>query len=463
MADPTRSSGFFKSLLDSMQIGIIVADARGILIYINETYARFLNIDIEKSLGRHATEVVANSRLHIVAETGRAEINQPHRFKKTGYLVQRIPIRRKDRVIAAMGIVFFDSASTADRLAEKLVFLETKLKAAQNELASIHATRYSFDDIIGDSQEILDLKRQGRKAAGSELPVLITGESGTGKELFAQAIHRESPRRAYPFVRVNCAAIPGELFESELFGYEKGAFSGAHPKGKSGKFELANLGTIFLDEVGDMPIELQPKLLRVLELKEFERVGGNRVITSDFRVIAATNVDLEQAMEKGRFRRDLYYRLNGIPLSIKPLRRRQHDIGCLTEHFLDTGVSDIHRERVKIDPAAVRQLESYRWPGNARELMHVLEQAVFTMTGDTITEADLPEYTRPSLVAPPQRRSRQDLKSYMRDAERHAIEHALKEAGNNKTAASEILGIHRTLLYRKMRQLGMIIPAAETA
>jgi transcriptional regulator with PAS, ATPase and Fis domain len=173
------------------------------------------------------------------------------------------------------------------------------------------------------------LKREATKAARSDLSVLITGESGTGKELFAQAIHHDSARCSYPFVRINCAAIPRELFEAELFGYDRGAFSGAHPKGKAGKFELAHLGTIFLDEVGDLPLDLQPKLLRVLEEREFERIGGNRIISSDFRVIAATNIDLERAMAEGKFRRDLYFRLNGVPLDIPPLRSRRADIVCL--------------------------------------------------------------------------------------------------------------------------------------
>jgi transcriptional regulator with PAS, ATPase and Fis domain len=459
MIDPTKTKDFYKTLLDKMQIGIIVADAHGIVIYINETYARFLNIRIEESLGKHATEIVANTRLHIVAETGQAEINYPHKFQDIGYLVHRIPIKKDERVIAVMGLVLFDRATTAVKLAEKLVYLETKLKVAQGELASLHAIRYSFADIIAVSPAMEKVKEQAIKAAHSNLSVLITGESGTGKELFAQSIHRESSRKPYPFVRVNCAAIPKELFESELFGYEKGAFTGALSKGKAGKFEVAHLGTIFLDEVGDMPMELQPKLLRVLELKEFERVGGNRVISSDFRVIAATNLDLEKAMENGAFRRDLYYRLNGIPLHITPLRSRREDIGCLAEHFLQRIVSDKSRQNIHLDPAATRQLQAYSWPGNGRELLHVLERAVFAMSGDTITPLDLPEYTQTSLPPPPQRENRQSLKAYMRAAEKHAIEHVLKEADQNKTTAAQILGVHRTLLYRKMQQLGMLDPA----
>jgi transcriptional regulator with PAS, ATPase and Fis domain len=349
----------------------------------------------------------------------------------------------------------FDSATTAVKLAEKLVYLESKLKFAQSELASLYATRYTFDDIIGDSLAMRSLKEEAISAAHNDLPVLITGESGTGKELFAQAIHRESARRAYPFVRVNCAAIPKELFESELFGYEKGAFSGAGPKGKAGKFELAHMGTIFLDEIGDMPLELQPKLLRVLELKEFERVGGNKLISSDFRVITATNQNLEQWMEFGRFRRDLYYRLNCIPLDIRPLRTRREDIACLADYLLQRIAGQGQGGKKSISPAAYKLMERYSWPGNGRELLHVLERTVFSMTGSTIAPPDLPDYLQLPMPSAPQIEKGTTLKAYLRTAEKFAIEHALAEANQNKTVAAKMLGIHRTLLYRKMQLLGL--------
>ena len=453
-----ETDGFYKKLLDDMRIGVIVSDARGNIIYLNETYARFLNIRIQDSIGKHATEVISNTRLHIVAETGQAEINYPHKFNDIGLLVQRIPIKEAGRVVAVLGLVLFDSASTVARLAEKLVYLESKLKAVQSELASIHATRYSLDDIIGDSRAIKLLKKQAIKAANSVLPVLITGESGTGKELFAQSIHRESARRAYPFVRINCAAIPRELFESELFGYDKGAFSGADRKGRAGKFELAHMGSIFLDEVGDMPMEMQPKLLRVLELKEFERIGSNRLISSDFRVIAATNRDLEQLMQAGRFRRDLFFRLNGIPLNIQPLRTRRRDIRCLADFFLKKIVDQYRDESINISANAYHLLEQYSWPGNGRELLHVLERAAFSTSGNKIKPADLPDYLHSPLPPPPVIKNRPALKTYMRAAEKYAIEHALAEANQNRSLAAETLSIHRTLLYRKMRLLGMLNP-----
>ncbi len=446
-----HQNGFFKKLLDNMQIGIIVSDADGYLIYINPTYARFLNIDIEQSIGRHATDVVSNSRLHIVARTGQPEINFPHKFKNIGYLVQRIPIYQDDKIIACLGLVLFDSALTAADLSKKLVRLESRLKSYQERLASVHTSRYTFDHIAGTSDAVKALKAEAVRAAASNLPVLITGESGTGKELFAHAIHHESARKAYPFVQVNCAAIPKDLLESELFGYEKGSFTGADPRGKPGKFELADMGTIFLDEIGDMPLEMQPKLLRVLELKEFERVGALGLISSDFRVIAATNQNLEQLMQSGLFRPDLFYRLNVISLEIPPLRRRCDDILPTACHFIRGIVKGPAGKGIRIRSEAEKALLNYSWPGNARELFHVFQQILHNFTGDTVTVAHLPKYIRNSTDLP-LRTHGSTLEEYLAEAEKHAVEQALLEAGNNKSRAAEILGIHRTVLYRKIKK-----------
>jgi transcriptional regulator with PAS, ATPase and Fis domain len=215
------------------------------------------------------------------------------------------------------------------------------------------------------------------------------------------------------------------------------------------------MGTIFLDEIGDMPLELQPKLLRVLELKEFERVGGNKLISSDFRVITATNQNLEQWMEFGRFRRDLYYRLNCIPLDIRPLRTRREDIACLADYLLQRIAGQGQGGKKSISPEAYKLMERYSWPGNGRELLHVLERTVFSMTGSTIAPPDLPDYLQLPMPSAPQIEKGTTLKAYLRTAEKFAIEHALAEANQNKTVAAKMLGIHRTLLYRKMQLLGL--------
>jgi transcriptional regulator with PAS, ATPase and Fis domain len=345
----------------------------------------------------------------------------------------------------------FKDVRDVGKLAKKLSLLESKVKFYEEELISLRSTRYTFDSIIGVSDSIVSLKKEARKAAATRLPVLISGESGTGKELFAQAIHHASARRLHPFIRINCAAIPKDLMESELFGYEKGAFTGAKDTGKSGKFELAHHGTVFLDEIGDLPLEMQPKLLRVLEEREFERIGGTFLIRSDFRLIVASNQDLDKMVAGGRFRQDLFYRLNVIPLHILPLRERREDIIPLAYHLLQCIAHDFSLPEVKIDPQAEKALRNYGWPGNVRELSNVLERALSCLEGDAICLSDLPYHLR---CNPRESRemSRFSLDAVQANAEKEAIRDALEATNYNKARAAEILGIHRTLLYKKMKK-----------
>lgn len=443
---------FYKAILDEMQIGVVVSDANGYIIYSNDTYAQFLNTERERIIGRYATDVVDNSRLHVVAETGLPEINYPHKHKGVGYLVHRIPIKKKNQVIAVLGLILFDNASTAVKLSEKCAYLETKLKNFQEELGEIHKTIYDFNSIIGDSPAMKKAKTEAIQAAGNELPVLLTGESGTGKELFAQSIHRASARRSYPFIQVNCAAIPKDLFESELFGYAKGSFTGASKKGKPGKFELAHMGTIFLDEIGDMPIDMQPKILRVLEMKEVERIGSNAAIKSDFRVIAATNQDMENLMKSGHFRRDLFFRLNVVPINIKSLRERPEDILPMAYHFIQKTIKGPAGKGIRILSDARNAMLKYEWPGNGRELLHAIERILVSKKQENIDLSSLPEYFHYSDNLPSLDKG-DILTAYLKKAERHAIRQALAESGYNKTKAADILGIHRTILYRKMKKL----------
>jgi transcriptional regulator with PAS, ATPase and Fis domain len=442
---------FFRLLMDNMRIGVIVSDADGYIIYINDTYARFLNIDPKAQIGKHAKDLGVNSRLHIVAQTGEAEVNYPHQLKESVYLVHRIPIKDGGRVMAVLGLVLFDSASTVKRLAQKVSFLRSKLDMVENELISLRSTKYTFESIVGEGVKIKSLKRQAVKAAATDLPVVITGESGTGKELFAQAIHNASRRKPFSFVRINCSAIPKDLLESELFGYEKGAFTGAQSHGKPGKFELARHGSVFLDEIGDLPLEMQPKLLRVLEEKEFERIGGTNLIKSDFRLIAATNQDLKEMLDTGRFREDLFYRLNVIPIHIPPLRERREDIPLMSSHFLDQAAHHAGTPKVKIDPKAQRALMAYDWPGNVRELSNLIERAVSYMEGDTIFLCDLPFYVQ-STSQGKSRQSPAGLKTIQWRTEREVILHALETTQYNKARAAEFLGIHRSLVYKKMKK-----------
>jgi PAS domain S-box-containing protein len=448
--DAKTQLALLKLIFDNIHNGVVVTDPDGYVVYFNEPYGQFLGVDSSSQIGKHVTDVIENTRMHIVAKTGKPEINVAQRIRGQDMVVQRIPIKKNGKVIAAYGQVMFKRVSDVNKLARKLSLLESKVKLYEEELRSLRSTRYTFDSIVGTSRALVDLKKDALKAARTDFPILITGESGTGKEMFAQAIHGESLRSMHPLIRINCAAIPKDLLESELFGYEKGAFTGASPHGKPGKLELGNYGTVFLDEIGDLPLEMQPKLLRVLEEKELEHVGGTSPIRSDFRLITASNQNLEEMVNEGKFRKDLYYRLNVIRLRIPPLRDRREDIMPIAEQLLQVLADNSLSPSVKIESQAEEALVNYDWPGNARELFNILSRAICFTENDGIhihdlplilrTQAKLPEGPEPSL---------HNVKHY---AEKEAILSALAAANNNKTEAAALLGIHRTLIYKKLKR-----------
>ena len=320
-----------------------------------------------------------------------------------------------------------------------------------------------FAGIIGSTPAMQDIFNMVRKVAGSPTSILIRGESGTGKELIATAIHRASDRAGGPLIKLNCTAIPENLFESELFGHDKGAFTGAHAS-KPGRFELASGGTLFLDEVGELPRELQVKMLRVLQERSFERVGGIRPIDVDVRLIAATNVDLEELVKKGEFRDDLYYRLDVVPIVLPPLRQRVEDIPALCAHFLDKFNHKLSREVTAIGPAAASVLERYPWPGNIRELENMMERVILLLESDTVTIEDLPphirEIRRPTgeaeVALPQQGESLKEVvRVHTEELERDLILRALEAAGWNVTHTAQRLGISRKGLQLKMRDYGL--------
>jgi PAS domain S-box-containing protein len=448
----------FHLIFDSIHNGAMVTDAGGFVTHLNKPYARFLGLDAAESIGKHCTAVVENTRMHIVARTGVPEINQTQMIRGQNIVVHRIPIKKKGKVIAVFGLVMFQDVADVVRLAKKLRHLESQVKRYQKKLMTLRSTRYTLDSIIGNSRAIEELKQVALVAATNTYPVLIMGESGTGKELFAQGIHHASSRRAHPFVQINCAAIPKDLLETELFGYDGGAFTGARSAGKPGKFELAHQGTMFLDEIGDLPLEMQPKLLRVLEEKVFERVGGNTMIHSNFRLIAATNQNLERLIEQRRFRKDLYYRLNVISLMIPPLNARPEDIIPIARHLLRQATVESACDEIRLSPEAMNALLVHEWQGNVRELSNILDRALSTMSGEVITLRDLPiPWKRGPVatggvgVAP--------IRDVQAEAEKAAIVNALKQTGNNKAQAASLLGIHRTLLYKKMTKYAIPLKA----
>ena len=329
-----------------------------------------------------------------------------------------------------------------------------QMKAEVLRLRTELGTTYAFDGMVGRSKNMQDVYTLMQRAAESDITVLIQGESGTGKELVAKLIHYNSPRKAGPFVAVNCAAIPETLIESELFGHERGAFTGASTR-RIGQFEHAQGGTVLLDEIGDMPIALQAKLLRVLEEREIQRVGGTATIPIDIRVIAATNRDLESAVKDGGFRADLFYRLAAFPFIIPPLREHREDIPLLVAHFLQDHAERADETMRGISPAALQTLLAYDWPGNVRELRNAIERALLLETTDRLQVSNLPPQLSamaPSPTAPGD--PAQPLS--LQEAERRAVVHALEASDWNITKAAQVLNINRVTLYRKLRKYNLL-------
>jgi len=328
------------------------------------------------------------------------------------------------------------------------VFEQRDLKAENERLRREVNERYGFENIIGSSPPMQRIFQMIRQVAPTRASVLVQGETGTGKELVARAIHYNSPRKNRPFVAVNCGALSQSLLESELFGHEKGAFTGA-VRQRAGRFETADRGTIFLDEISETSPDFQVKLLRVLQEQEFERVGGGRPVKVDVRVIAATNRDLKKEVDAGRFREDLYYRLNVIKIEIPPLRERIEDIPLLVHHFLNEFGRE-HGRTMAISPKAVSHLQGYSWPGNVRQLRTMMESVCILTTGKEILPRNLPEDVRDKEASGPHLRLNVGMS--VREAERELIRATLAEHGGNKARAARILGLGRKTLYRKLEE-----------
>lgn len=430
---------------------MVVTDKEGNILLFNRSYREFLGIQ-ENVIGKPVTEVIENTRMHIVGREGVPEIADIQQIKGQKMIAHRIPIMDEGQVIAVLGTVLFQDVKELASLAAMVGQLKDELTYYKKELRRRLGATYHFDQIVGYSQKMKELKKFSQKVAKSDSTVLITGESGTGKELFAHAIHAESKRKMGPFIRVNCAAIPDSLLESELFGYEEGAFTGAARRGKKGKFELADHGTILLDEIGDMPLPLQAKLLRVLQEKEVERVGAVRSTPIDVRVIASTNQDLPALIKDGRFRADLYYRLNVVSLEIPPLRERLEDLPELVSNLLNRLVESTGISVKSIDDEAWSVLRSYSWPGNVRELNNVLERALHLLEGDQLKKEHL---WLPASVETLPSRPLKSLKETLEQAEREALLLAMRAAKGNKQEAAKLLKISKSSFYEKWEKHGL--------
>ena len=445
-----------EKIFDPIPVPIILVDKDTRVKMINKIFADFLGYSQKDILGKKVREVDKYSRFPDVFKSKKAEIAWKHRFEN-GHtaIVHRIPVLDEDgNVIYGFGLILFQDVNEFKDIIEKNKLLETELSHVKKQLQEIHGAKYSWDNIIGSSEKMLQANYMARKASQTTSNVLLLGESGTGKELFAHAIHNGSKRNFHKFVKVNCAAIPAELLESELFGYEEGAFTGAKRGGKIGKFELANGGSIFLDEIGDLPLKMQAKLLRVLQEREIERIGSNKTIPIDVRVIAATNQDLTKLVDEGKFREDLYYRLYVMTIEIPPLRERENDIEDLIRLFINKISGQIGKYVSKISDKAIELIKNHDWPGNVRELENVLERAINLTDGDTILPVHLPAYisqNKNKAVKQPLT----SLKSIIEETEKEAIINCLKTTKGNKLKTAKRLNISRSSLYEKIERYGI--------
>lgn len=438
-----------KGIVESMHEGLIAIDKDGVITSCNTAAEGLLDLKRTQMEERLLSDVWEISDVEKVLKSGIPVKDKEVFYRDKGsrekrFLCTVIPIKAPGEELGDApplgAMILFQSISEVRERMYKMTVIEKDT---------------IFDDIIGESEPILQAKKRTLQVSSSDSTILLTGESGTGKELFARAIHSESPRKGNPFVAINCGAIPEMLLESELFGYEKGAFTGADARGKPGKFEMAHKGTIFLDEIGDLPLHLQVKLLHAIQNRRIERVGGTSPIDIDVRIIAATNKNLEQMIAAREFREDLYFRLNVIPVTIPPLREREGDIELLLRYALNKFNRLMHKDIRDFRPEALQALIGYHWPGNVRELENVVEYAVNMETGSEIRLENLPDRITKS------RKTEQGvmtLKEKTDEYQRMLIEECLNETGRSteeKIIAAKRLGISESTLYRKIRELGI--------
>ncbi len=451
--------------------GIIIVDRDGIVVMVNQSFAKLFDTTPQAMIGKHVSQAYINSqssRLPDVMETGKPELGITHYFNGKQVYASRFPLIKDGKVIGCMGKILFQDVREITLIANQLQIAPKTGKLLRNATGTESPFKYDVNSIIGQSKKITELKETLLRVAQKNSNVLLRGESGTGKELFAHAIHAASNRRYAPFVKINCAAIPEHLLESELFGYADGAFTGARKGGQIGKFEQAHTGTIFLDEIGDMPLYMQAKMLRVLQEKEFTQLGSTSPKTVDVRVVAATNSNLEQRVKEGKFREDLYYRLNVVIFTVPPLRERMEDVHAVTNKFIEQFNAEFGLEVQGLDADVWDIIKHYDWPGNIRELRNVIESVFNVVSGPMIRREHLPDQLSqrfPSAVAQPGYASDKEIKDYIRSSlgkkdynqimdefEKALVEAAVESSHGNKLHAAQLLGISRQWLYKKLQK-----------
>jgi transcriptional regulator with PAS, ATPase and Fis domain len=448
--------------LENLCEGAIAIDRGGRVVYVNEKYLTSLGLKhTSEAIGRPIEEIIPNSLMRRVAETGEPILLDIMELGGEQLVVTRMPIEDDNRkVIGAIGFVLYDHLESLRPLLARVAQLESDLRLARRQLSHARAARFTFADFVGATAAIARAKELAARAARQSVTVLLTGETGTGKEMLAQAIHNASSRVEKPFVSVNVAAVPDTLIESEFFGTAPGAYTGADRKGRDGKFRIADGGTLFLDEIGEMPLQLQAKLLRVLQEREIEPLGSDKVTKVDVRVIAATNVDLHKRVSAGTFRADLYYRLNVLSIVLPPLRDCLDDLPEICTRLLGDISATGDYVNARITPSALAALARYDWPGNVRELRNILERALILsdsgrLTGDDF-ERILPVGAEAKPAAPV--RAAGIVVPYAEaeaEFEKHTLEQALAASNGQISEAAKMLRISRATFYKKLAKFGL--------
>lgn len=444
---------YFHSLYGPAREGVLICDKNGSIFYFNSAYGNFIGKNLDELKGLPLKQIRPHARAPEVLRSGESLIGIVRKeHEKEEYFCNIYPITLDGKIEGTISVVTF--ANDLEYLNKKIQDIERENFYLNQRIKLNNGTTYSFKDIIAEAESSKNTIAIAKKAAAEDISILLQGESGTGKELYAQSIHNESPRRDKPFVAVNCATFSRQLLESELFGYEEGSFTGSLKGGKMGLFEAASGGTLFLDEISEMDIKLQSKLLRALQERKIRRVGSNKEIEVDVRIIAACNVDLNKYISEGKFRQDLYYRISVIPIEIEPLRERKEDIAKLSEHFLDDISRRMHR-KISLAEDSLKILEHYDFAGNIRELRNILEFSSVMCSDGVITPENLPGQIleNPRVPALPSTLN-QSLAEKVKSFEKREIEYLLAKYGDNlsgKKKVAEKLGISLATLYNKLQ------------
>jgi len=437
-------------VLNTAYDGLIVVDKEGIVTMTNQAFANFFQQLPDDLIGKHITEVYKNPKFIEVLETGQPVLGYIHDLNGHEIIASRVPIIQDGNIVGALGKVVFKDVNELYALTKKVDSLRQELDYYKKTM--FQKSSSPLELLKGKNPLMASLVHTAQRVAKSGSTVLLRGESGTGKELFAQLLHTKSTRCQGAFIKVNCAAIPENLLESELFGYDEGAFTGARKGGKVGKFELADGGTLFLDEIGDMEMSMQAKLLRVIQERELERLGSGKPRKIDVRLVAATNRDLEAMIREKQFREDLYYRLNVVTLAIPPLRERKDDIESLIQIFLKKFNLQFAQTVTAITSETQNVLMKHRWPGNIRELENIIERAFNMVDGSEIQLKHLPSYLQVLAGQETHPFVGGSLENILAGVEKEAIIYAIETAHGNKVQAAKALGLSRAGLYKKLKK-----------